>query len=168
MKKILFALFLMMSSVAYAQTSTAAYVNLRYGNEREFKSADHMYHTMGIQFGSMLTDEWGLEIDCSYGFGNNNVDYNRLGLNGIYQFINVDQNITPFIKLGVAHKAFKLNGNEEHGCDIKLGGAINIPIYNSISLNFGVNVSNCIFGDSHDGWGNTMFEIETGINFMIY
>lgn len=167
MRKILFIVFLLVTSVTYAQTSTAAYVNVSYSNGRDFKSADHMYHIIGAQFGSMLTDEWGLEVDYSYGMGDNN--YNRLGINGIYQFIHTDPNITPFIKFGVAHKTLNLNNSkEDHGCDIKLGGAVNIPIRNNISTNLGVNVSNCIFGDSRDSWDNTMFEIEVGINFMIY
>lgn len=167
MRKILFIVFLLVTSVTCAQTSTAAYVNVSYSNGRDFKSTDHLYHIVGAQFGSMLTDEWGLEIDYSYGIGDNN--YNRLGINGIYQFINADPNVTPFIKFGVAHKTHNLNNNkEDHGCDIKLGGAVNIPIYNNMSTNLGINVSNCIWGDSKNGWSNTIFEIEVGINFMIY
>lgn len=170
MKRIIFVLMIFLTGVINAQEGPTGYVGyftIKTSNEYVIDGMKLANNHIGIQFGSFFTDNWGAEVDCDYGFKNNDIYTLRLGINAIYQYIG-QSDVTPYIKAGIAHKSYKISGGKTlwQGCDIKAGVGLNIPLSRSISMNLGANVSNCI-NDNYNSWNNTILEFEGGICFLI-
>lgn len=173
MKKylILFLMFFGLTT-ANAQTSSLGYFNFRFGIDKIAKNVTFVENNAGLQFGYFFTDNWGLEADLQLSFKYNEMSSNRVGANVIWQNTKFHEDMTPFIKIGVAYKGFEFDKDIEedicHGLDAKMGVGINVPVSDWISLNFGVNYHHFFAGK---GWGMVSkdnIETELGICLLLY
>ena len=109
-----------------------------------------------------------LELDLTHGFEKDNMFYNRIGANYLFEFQTCDS-MSPYIKFGGGYKnvGFDVMNETIHEefVDFKLGFGFHYYIDTNWSINMGIDFTN-MANDNYDfSWRNTMLQTHISLSY---
>lgn len=156
-------LSVLFSSVSFAQNW---YASTSFGFDFSLNSGETANQTINAQVGYFFDNNQAMEFDYSHGFQKDFIDYNRIGVNYVYEFdIPSEIAFAPYIKFGAAYKNIGFKDFHEEFADFKGGLGVHCYLSCNVSINFGVDFTNSVNDDISFEWRNTMMQMNIGLSY---
>lgn len=163
--------FWLLSLVLCLSVSTFAqnwYSKVGFGFDASLRNGMNTNQTINGYVGYFFDAHQALELDLTHGFEKENMFYNRIGANYLFEFQTCD-NMFPYVRFGGGYKNIGFNKKYEiqHNefVDIKVGFGFHYYMDLNWSINMGIDFTNMTNDNYNFSLKNTMLQTYISLSY---
>lgn len=168
MKKIFWLLSLVLCLSVSNTFAQNWYGNVGFGFDIALQNGKNTNQTINGYVGYFFDAHQALELDLTHGFEKDNMFYNRIGVNYLFEFQTCDS-MSPYVKFGSGYKNIGFNEKYEiqHNefVDIKVGFGFHYYMGINWSINMGIDFTNMTNDNYNFSLKNTMLQTYISLSY---
>ena len=167
MKKI-FSLFVLMLLFTTSVSAQNWYGKVGLGFDVSLSDGMNTNQTINGYVGYFFDAHQAMELDLTHGFQKNDVYYNRIGVNYLFEFQTKDS-MSPYLRLGVGYKNYGYKFYDEiyheEFADFKIGFGFHYYVDPNWSVNMGIDFTSMTNDNYEMKWRNVMLQTHIGVAY---